>query len=174
MTTWSTEELVDVAVETLSASLGPALAAVYAARADADQAAGRTIEYEVPRPGLFEIGGDYYVPASATILRYPAIEVALPDLNIANFDIGQVEGDATENLIVLAWERSAQMPVLYRKLTRLLAAIYDVLIAPTSLGSAEVQTVRGAWRWNPEAKEADQIVSGALLVLGLESTRTRP
>jgi hypothetical protein len=172
--TWSTEEIVDAAITTLSASLPAALDARYAALAAADAAAGRSIDYSAPRPGLAETGGDYHAGAVSTILRYPCVEVALPDLNMASFDLSLVEADVTENLVIVAWESSAEMSTLYRKLTRLAAAIYDVLLDPATLTGANVQTVRAAWRWNPEASDRDEIESGALLVLGLSSTRARP
>lgn len=174
MTVWSTEEIVDAAIETLGAQLEPALTQIYADRAGADLAAGREIEMRVPKPGLREAGGSYYAGAASTIIDYPAIEVALPDLNMTNFDLGMVDADVTENLVVVAWEQAVDMQILYRRLTRLLAAVYDVLIPERAIASAEVQTVRAAWRWNPETNERDEITSGALAVFGLASTRVRP
>lgn len=176
MTTWSTEDLVDSAIDFLGGNLAAALDVIYAARADKDAAAGRSIEYEAPRPGLAEVGGDYYAGGVSTILRYPCVEVALPDLRMTNFDIAHFEADVTENLIVCLWEKSANMVTLYRKLTRLAAAAYDVLAseqARAALG-ADLQDVRAAWRWNPEANERDEIESGALLVLGMASSRLAP
>lgn len=166
MTTWSTEEVVDAVISTLQSQLPAALDAIYAARLPADQAAGRSIDPVPPQA--------YFAGAVSTILVYPTVEVALPDLNMSNFDLALVEADVTENLVVLLWDRSAQMDVLYRKVTRLAAAAYDVLLQPNAIDGATVKTVRASWRFNPEAQERDEIVSGALLVLGLESTRTRP
>lgn len=171
---WSTEDVVDAAITTLSTQLGPALDAIYAARADVDEAAGRSIDYSAPRPGLSEVGGDYYAGAASTIIRYPAVEVALPDLNLANFDLAKLNADATENLVVVLWEQATQMTVLYRKLTRLAAAAYQVLIPDNAIGGATAESVRGAWRWNPEANQRDEITSGALLVFSLSSTLVAP
>lgn len=174
MTTWSSEELVDAAISTLSARLEPALVDVYAAQAAVDAAAGRTVEMKVPRPGLSESGGDYYADAASTILRYPCVEVSVPDLRMENLDLAHVDADVTENLVVMIWEEGVVTPILARRLRRLLAAAYDVLLSPGALSDAAVETVRAAWRFNPEANERDEIISGGLLVFGLASTRARP
>lgn len=172
--TWSTEELVDAAVDLLGANLEAALADVYAANLARDQAASRTIAYKAPRPGLSELGGDYYADAASTILRYPAVEVSIPDLQMANFSLGQIEADVTENLVLVLWEQGTRIGYLPRKLRRLAAAAYNVLLVQGAIDGATVETVRAAWRWNPEAGERDEVTSGALLVLGLASTRSRP
>jgi hypothetical protein len=171
---WSTEALVDAAVNLLSAFLPAALDDVYAANADRDQAVNRQIDYTAPRPGLAETGGDYYADAASTILRYPAVEVSIPDLQMASFSLGQIEADVTENLVVVLWETGTRAGHLPRKLRRLAAAAYNVLLVEGAIAGAKVESVRAAWRWNPEAGERDEVTSGALLVLSLASTRARP
>lgn len=178
-TTWSAETVVDAAIDALSANLGPSLDAIYSMLAAADAAAGRTIDYSAPRPGSTDAdpAGDYYPGGASTFLRYPAVEVALPDLRMTGFDIAMQEGDATENLIVCIWEESARRDKLFRKLTRLAAATYDVLLAPSSLlllAGATVTRVDARWRFNPQMNERDEITSAALLVFELGSLRTRP
>jgi hypothetical protein len=171
---WSVEELPDAVVSTLGLQLQASLDAVYAREHDRDVAAGRTITYAAPAPGLVEEGGDYYVGGASTILRWPAIEVAVPDLNMQNFDIALTEGDFTENLVIVAWDSHVDRSILYRKLARLATAIWDVLLVPHSMGTAQVETVRAAWRQNPETPPGEELESGCLLVFGLSSTRMNP
>lgn len=174
MAIFSAEEFVDGVVSYLSTMLPAALDGVHATYAAADVAAGRTVPYSPPRPGASP-DGDYYPGGAAEILRYPSVEVALPDETGRNFDIAQIDADIAATLVLMVWDSHAQFPILYRRLLRLTAAVEDLVLSRGALpGSAIVSSLRVAWRFNPEANVRDEVVSGALLALTLGTTRVAP
>lgn len=164
----SIEDYVNDAIGSLQQSLPAALAAQTARYSAADVAAGIEVKLPVPRPE------DYY-PGGATVhVRYPAIEISVPDLLVQNFSLHQEDADTQFTMIVLGYDQHARLEILYRKMMRLGAALYDALAQPGALGSAVIDNFRGAWRFNPETNTLDEIVSGVLLVFRMKDAYLRP
>lgn len=117
--------------------------------------------------------GDYYPGGIDTPTAWPSIEVAVPDMELTNFDIAQTDADAELRLIVQLWLKDGRFPVLNRMIKRYAATVLDVLRNPQVL-PASIRTVRFAWRTNPEnPDENDRILSGVLIYLTLDGNLTR-
>jgi hypothetical protein len=163
----SPEVWADTVADTLLRDLPAALAAQTALFADRDLAAGRTIELDAPA------AKDFYIGGVGAVTSYPTFEVAVPDLNVLNFNLGQSDGDVEFTLIVRFWLRSASVDVLYRKVGRFVAATASVLTVPGAISDATIASIRGAWRFNPETGDLDAVISGALLAFSCESVLRR-
>lgn len=135
--------------------------------ADADMAAERVVELVMPAWENFYPGG------VAALTVHPAIEVAVPDMGISDFDVAVRDGDVTFSLIIRHWHQHAIYDVLHRQTARMSAAILDTLTGPNALPGCRVTAIRGAWRANPETREHDEIKSGAVLGLTVETTMIR-
>jgi hypothetical protein len=170
---YSVEEIEDAAYSALTTLLPDALAAITARRAAADQAAGRTVELVVPRPGESP-AGDYYLGAAGEILRWPAIEIGVPSIDLSSFDIADRDADGTGPLIVATHVSNARKDLLRRSLQRTTAAVTECLLSPIARAGASVESVRVAFAWNPETGENDEIQSVSLVVVTLGTTNLAP
>lgn len=164
----SLEDFVDFAINVLKANLPTALAAQVTKYADADAAAGRVVDLVAPRDE------DFYAGGTGTLIRYPAVEVSIPDLRVTRFALGMVDADTDFTLVVMASNSDPRQEILYRQMNRYGAAVSDVLTQPGALGSAIVDQFRGAWRFNPEQNVADEVQSGVALIYGMKDAWLRP
>lgn len=166
------EDLVDTAVAALQGGIDAALAALEA------KYAGGPHELPLPRPRT----EDYYPGGVGQVLRYPTIEVAVPDLSGDTFSIDQHESDVTTVGVVRCWMQHPRFDVLYRTTNRYGSAIFNVLASPDAAtgrgcgwgAAVTVKRYRAAWRWNPQANELDQVTSAVLLVFDLDAPDIRP
>lgn len=180
----SVEELTDAAIAALIAGLDAELAAqeqMYAGDPIRDIGAlprPRTAATESnPNPT-----GDYWPGGVGEVIRWPTIEVAVPDLQGDTFSIDQHESDVTPTIIVRAWLSHPQVNVLYRQCCRYGAAMFNVLMEPdaaTHRGSGfgpgvSVRRYLGRWRYNPEQNQRDEVQSAALLIFYLDAPDIRP
>lgn len=114
--------------------------------------------------------GDYYPGGIDTASAWPSIEVAVPDTELSNFDIGQTDADAHTNLIVQIWLKDGRFPVLNKMGKRYAAAVLATLQDPTVLPFA-IESVRKAWRTNPSIQdENDRITTGVLMFFSLSGS----
>lgn len=161
----SPEEFCDDVKAAFQANLQAALDAQTAKWAAADAAAGRQIELAVPDDL------DYYIGGVPTVIKYPTIEIAVPDLSFNALSIGNNDGDARPRLLVRALFQLAQDPEwLYRMGCRWFAAITSVVAQPGVLGPVDIDSERGlsgSWRFNPETNQADEVQSGVLCTYNL-------
>lgn len=170
---YSVEEIEDAAYSALTTLLPGALAAVSARYAAADLAAGRTVALTAPRPGEAP-AGDYYLGAAGEILRWPAIEIGVPSIDLSEFDLADRDADGTGPLIVAIHVSNARKDLLRRILLRTTAAVTECLLSPIARAGASVQSVRVAFAWNPETGENEEIQSAAIVVMTLSTTNLKP
>lgn len=163
----SPEEFADAVCDSLRINLPAALGAQTVRYADHDAAMGRVVELIAPA------NEDYYAGGVGAVTRYPTVEVAAPDLTASGFDIAQTDGDVTLNLIVRAFDRHPVHDILYRKMSRLGAAIISVLMTPGAVSDCTIEALRAAWRFNPETEEQDNVVSGVLLAFTVNTVMRR-
>lgn len=161
----SPEEFCDNVKEVLLTNLQGALDAQTAKWAARDVAAGRTITLEIPDPVDFAIGG---VP---TVVKYPTIEIAVSDMAFTNLSLENYDGDSYPRLLIRALFQLPEDPEwLYRMGCRWFAAITTVVAQPGVLGPVDIDPHRGlsgAWRFNPELSQVDQVQSGVLCTYNL-------
>lgn len=166
----SPEEFCDNVKAAMQTHLQDALDAQTARWATADADAGRTIELKVPDEE------DYYIGGVPTVIKYPTIEIAVPDLHVTALSLGNTEGDARPRLLIRALFQLADSPEsLYRMGCRWFAAVTTVVAQPGILGPVDIDIDRGlsgAWRFNPETEETDQIQSGVLCTYNLNGPLT--
>lgn len=178
----SVEDFTDSAVAALIDGLDAALTAIESAYTGvAHKDVGLA-----PRPRTVdgEAGyGDYYPGGCGTIIRYPTIEVAVPDLNGGDFSVQEHESDAEPTLIVRAWLEHAKFPTLYRHCCRYGAAIYNVLANPDASGrgsgfGADVEIKRYTLRWRavPQSDEdpRKEFQAATILTFYLDAPDVRP
>lgn len=178
----SVEDLTDAGIATMIAGLDAELTemeATYAGNPIRDIGA-------LPRPRTeateFNPTGDYWAGGVSEVIRYPTIEVAVPDLQGQDFSIDQHESDMTTTIVVRAWLQHARVNILYRQCCRYGAAIFNVLAEPDATehrGSGfgpEVTIKRylARWRYNPETNTKDEVQSAAVLIFYLDAPDVRP
>jgi hypothetical protein len=176
----SSEDFEQHVIDTLTVMLQAALTATAAHYLAKDQQQGLAdsdgnseVVLDMPAPGLYPDGGWAPGGCDARIL-HPTVEVAVPDLALENFTLGQTDADAAFTLVICCWHKDARFPVLERTSKRFIAAVHSCLIVPNMLGDATISRARFAWRTNPEQRDADQrIEAGALLVYELASGQVR-
>lgn len=155
-------------VETLRASFPIFLASVAA-----------EVGYELPPPdddgGSIDEQGVSYSYGDQEVLRWPYVEVAVPDATITNLSIGQYAGDFAMNVIVRCLVSDPVGPRLNRKIKFYGRALLETLLQPDAFGDGEVVgSVRIAYRTNPETNEREEFVGGVLLVFEIPSVVVRP
>lgn len=125
------------------------------------------VKLDVPEQEAYALGGvDVRV-------RWPTIEIAVPDMILEGFDVGQRDADAEVSLVIAVWLKDARFPVLERMAKRYVAAIFDCLTDPHLLAGG-IQRARFAWRTNPETPEGDdRFEACALCVLTLSASMLR-
>lgn len=157
------EPFLDEAVSSLRTSLPAALAALSTDAVPLDPPAAE----------------DYYTGVVRAPLRYPLIEVASPDWTMTDFDLGSLTGDFDFPMMVSATLRIVDPAALhsdrmYRSQMRYAAAILNVLLEPDAFGQhATVASARGAYRQNPETREANEIVGAVVVAFGIQTTDSR-
>lgn len=151
------EAYLDSAAEALRVNLPAALAA---------------IDPSLPVPlddggAVGERGTDYYVGTVKKPIRYPLIEVAVPDWTLDEFSLERLTANASFPLFVGATIRSADLSSdrLYRMQMRYTRAILSVLLDPDkwTVGGA-IASVQGAYRQNPAEREDVEEITGAIVV----------
>lgn len=161
----SPEEFCDNVEIAMQAGIQAALDAQTAKWAARDAAAGRTIDLQAPRPE------DYYIGGVPTVLRYPTIEIAVPDFRFDNLSLGNYDGDAHPRLLIRALFQLARDPEwLYRMGCRWFAAVTAVVAVPGALGPVDIDEsagFSGSWRFNPETNTQDEVQSGVLCTYNL-------
>jgi hypothetical protein len=163
----SPEEFEDAVAFSLFNQLDPEVAAQTSRYAASDAAAGR----DIPLPSL---PWEAFKPGGVSIVTtYPTVEVAAPDFQVANLDLAQRDGDVEFSLIVRHWHRHAVYDILHRQSARYSAAILSVLTRPGAISDCRVTAIRFAQRANPETEEHDEIVTGTVLGLTVETTMLR-
>jgi hypothetical protein len=156
------EPLLDAAVASLRAGLPTAIAAVNAAHSD--------FQVEtVPDDAMF-VGG-------FTTAVYPMIEVASPDWTMQQLSVGQFSSELAWPLVVKVTAMDMTAQLLYRRLLRYVSAILAVLLDPDAIPGCDVDRdrgVRGAYAFNPESGEIQELDGAAIIVLymGADETRT--
>lgn len=180
----STEELTDNAIAALIAGLGAeldAMEALYAGNPIRDIG-------PLPRPrtaatsGNPNPTGDFWPGGVGEVIRWPTVEVAVPDLQGDTFSIDQHESDVTPTIIVRAWLQHPKVNVLYRQCCRYGAAVYNVLTRPDPVehrGSGfgpnvVVRRYLARWRYNPETNQRDEVQSAAIVIFYLDAPDIRP
>lgn len=120
---------------------------------------------------------DYYAGVVRKVLRYPIIEVAVPDDSLTNFSLARLTGDYELNMIVMATIRDADLGVgrLYRMQIAYRRAMLGVLLDPEKfLAGGAITAVRTAYRQSPEDREDAEMFVGAIAVgLTIETTDSR-
>lgn len=178
----SVEDLTDAAIAAMSRGLDAELSAMEALYAgDPIRDIGNLPR---PRTEATDINptGDYWPGGVSEIIRYPTIEVAVPDLQGADFSIDQHESDITTTVVVRAWLQHVKVNVLYRQCCRYGAAIFNVLCEPdpdehrgSGFGpEVSVRRYQARWRYNPETNTKDEVQSAAVLIFYLDAPDVRP
>lgn len=180
----SVEELTDAAIAALIVGLDTELTAIetmYAGNPIRDIGA-------LPRPRTAATDsnpnptGDYWAGGVGEVIRWPTVEVAVPDLIGDTFSIDQHESDVTPTIIVRAWLSNPRVNMLYRQCCRYGAAIFNVLATPdaaTHRGSGfgpevTIRRYMGRWRYNPETNTRDEVQSAAIMIFYLDAPDVRP
>lgn len=118
--------------------------------------------------------GDYYPGGVDMPTAWPSIEVAVPDLAVTNFSLGQQDADTETSLVLMIWQKDGRFPVLNRAMKRYAATVFSVLQSPSVLGSEAIREARFAWRTNPEnPDDNDRITAGSLIFLTLDGSLVR-
>lgn len=170
---YSTEEFEDAVYAGLTVNLPGAVAAITARYAAKDAERNRPIEIPLPRVGEAP-SGDYYLGAAGEIVRWPAIEIGVPSIDLGEFDLAQRDADGSGPLIVVTHASHAQKDVLRRVLLRLTACVSEVAIASLRVLGPTIANVRILYAWNPETGENDEVQSSSILVLTLQTTNLAP
>lgn len=131
---------------------------------------GELTDFELPVPDQ----DSYLLGVTSTTLKYPLIEVASPDWTMTAFDLGQFTGDFNFTIVVRAMLQDLDYDRLTRSLYRYGRCLTEVLCEPGAFGEGVVDSIRGAYRVNPETNDREEFVAGALLVFSIRSTETRP
>lgn len=162
----SPEEFCDNVKAAFVANLQAALDEQTAKWAAADAAANRQIVLEVPDDA------DYYIGGVPVVIKYPTIEIAVSDLTFTSLSLENNDGDARPRLLIRVLFQEAKSPeLLYRIGCRWFAAVTSVVATPGILGPVDIDSDRGitgAWRFNPELNQADEVQSGVLCTYNLQ------
>jgi hypothetical protein len=145
-------------------------------------AALRAIDSEISIPlddggAVGARGTDYYVGVVKKPIRYPLIEVAVPDWKLDAFDLNRLTANASFPVFVGATMRSADLSTdrLYRMQMRYTAAILNVLLNPDKWAvSGAITAVQGAYRQSPaERADAEEITGSIVVAFAIETTDQR-
>lgn len=117
------------------------------------------------------------VHGGATILEYPSIEIAVPDFELHDMSVENVEMDMTANIVIRGWlelaDLTPQAPEKIYRLAQRMAQVILALILPAGNNAFADQTiitrVRGSFRLNPETQQKEEYVSGFILICTLET-----
>lgn len=169
----SIEDFVDAGIATLIRDLPGALTAIETLYEGGPQDIGT-----LPRPRPT----DYFAGGGPEPIRYPMIEVAIPDLGGQDFSIDQHESDAVAVMMIRAWLQHPKYNTLYRICCRYGAAIHNVVCDPdpdTDRGcgfgpEVTIQRYQAAWRFNPSTNERDEVTSAVMLTYWLDAPDIRP
>ena len=149
------------------------------ARIDAINETSADVVLEKPRDDGGPIGSpdlDYYLGAVVKPLRYPLVEVAVPNWTMTGFDLGMLTASASFPMLVGLTARDASLSSdrLYRMMLRYTRAILNVLLEPNSFGQGAVVTaVSGAYRQNPESNQSEEVIGAVVVAFTLESSEQR-
>lgn len=168
------ETLLDQALASLRASLPARLDAI-------SDDLGLVGEDRLPKPAddggpISSDGVDYYIGTVVTPLRYPLVEIAVPDGSLTAFSLERLTANADLSLIVISTLRDARMTsdALYRSLLRYNRAVLGVLLDPGSFAEGgAISSVQFAYRTNPRERETEQVIGGAALAFSLATTDSR-
>lgn len=159
-----TEPFLDAAIASLRTNLPGKLDALNA-----------TASFAVPKPD----DDSYFLGVVSRPLKYPIVEVAVPDWTMTGFDVGTLTADAEFPMMVSATLRDAGEAALhsdrlYRSTLRYVRALLNTLLEPNAFGlHATVTAVRGAYRMNPETRESSEVIAAALVAFTIDTTQTR-
>src|SRR5262245_42843236 len=102
------------------------------------------------------------------LYAYPCMEVAVPDLVMANFSLAQLHADTGMRVLLRCSVTDATSDRIYRKTLRYYDAIMGVLMQPAAFGAGLVIHERGVqarWRqWNLEIDPNRVDLFGAVLI----------
>jgi hypothetical protein len=164
----NTEPFLVEALASLKAGLPGQLAAIDALYTDFDLV-----------PDFVPDADNYWTGVVRKPLKYPIVEVAVPDWTMTGFDINQMAADCSFPMFVSATLRVVEPAAqhsdkLYRLCMRYVRAILNTLLVPGAFGQgAVVNAVRGAYRQNPETRDREEIIGAALVAFTLESQDQR-
>lgn len=160
------EEFIDAVVAHLKQDLPGRIVTLNAEKA----ADGREIEVLIPDDDAYSTGAD-------PILKHPWVEVAAPDFLADEFDLSQRSGRFGVNVVVRGWIAEVRPPVerADRHVKRFGKCLMQSLTQPGAFGPGEViQSVRGAYRVNPELDEKGGPMAAVTFVFTLDSEYVRP
>jgi hypothetical protein len=120
---------------------------------------------------------DAFFPGGFAVLKYPAIEYAVPDFDLLNLPLGSPppKADLEATLAMRAWVQDVRVEPgrLYYRALRFGQAILRTMFEPGAFGAGvqmeKDRPVRGAYRFNPEAESRDEVTAALVLVFSLEA-----
>lgn len=122
---------------------------------------------------------DYYVGPVRRPLRYPIVEIAVPNWTLTDLDLGQLTADADFTMMASVTlrdvgEAALHSDRLYRWQQRYVRALLNVLLEPNAFGQhATVTGISGAYRQNPQTRESEEVIGAAVVAFTVETTQTR-
>lgn len=164
MTAFSAEMHLDSLVSFLRASFQAYMAAEDALHTDG-LLLGTLLEGNVVPGGMW--------PIPTLTPDQPAIEVAIPQQQLANFDLYGTGGDEALTVAIRAWQQeygdvATAVERVYRKSLRMGNALVQALTpqANDAFGDhATVQSIRSAWRADPTADQRESYTSSLTMVV---------
>lgn len=150
------ERMIDMALATLQAQLPGVIATLNA------------------EPGAVQLVAPaaYWFAGRDPIVDYPAVEVAIADVDLGNFDFNHQDTDATTPVIVGAWMQDADYELLMRRCYRMGRALKRVMLQRDSCGDG-TNPIRAQFRYRPiqpDNRGGDIWTSAAVLYVTVEHT----
>ena len=117
----------------------------------------------------------YYAGGLSTYLKFPSVEVAAPDWNLANPSLAQVTWEGTAQVMARVIWQHMDFDTLHRGMLRYSRCLAEVLSGQDCFGVGQtVTSLRGFVRFNPETGEREEFVAGALVVCQLDVVEVAP
>jgi len=117
----------------------------------------------------------YYAGGLSTFWKYPAVELAAPDWNLANPALSQRAWEGNVTMTARILYQHPDFETLYRAVMRYGRCLVEVLSAQDAFGAGQtVASMRGFYRVNPESGERDEFIAGALVVCTLDVIEVAP
>lgn len=170
------EDLLNAALASLRETLPDRIAAMNAATATDgyDVVLGVPDDEPDDEPGSSRVS---YSTGADPVLRYPWVEVAVPDSTHEEWSVGQVDGIMRAAIVVRMWVSEPRPPLARadRAVKRMAACVLETLVQPGAFGGgAWVETIRAAYRVDPLVDEGTGPVAAAILVFTVGVDAVRP
>jgi hypothetical protein len=106
---------------------------------------------------------------------YPVVELAVPDFDLTDFSLAQVDAPLAAQVAVRVWHLDPSYGKLWRLLYRLGDCVLGSLSQPDAFGGhTTIQAVRGSFGLNPETNDRQEVVAAAVIVFTIDDVAMRP